>query len=172
MNMNRMLATVLACAFLAGCADLKEDLREIRDLVRALRGREPAPPPPAPPPAAQIPAPAAAGLNLLGNCVAREETGYAENVRLDVARGEVRQLDARIDIPKRGSCRFQLSEFRQTSQAPYVELMARSGTACAVRIWQQGDRITVAATDCAEKCTRGASDYLWPIQLNTAGGCY
>jgi hypothetical protein len=172
MKSRRVIAMVLACAFLAGCAELKEDVRQVRDLIRKLRGREPAPPPPAPPPVAQIPAPAAAGMSLIGNCVGKEETGYAENVHFDVAGGVVRQLDARIDIPGRGSCRFQISDFRQTKQAPFVELLARSGSACALRMWQQGDRITVAATDCAEKCARGAFDYLWPIELNTAGGCY
>lgn len=172
MRAKRAIAIGLASVFVAGCSGFQEDLRDIRDFIRALRGREPAPPPPAPPPVAQIPAPAAAGMNLIGNCVAKEETGYAENVRFDVAGGIVRQLDARIDIPNRGSCRFQLAEFSQTKQAPFVELLARSGSACALRMWQQGDRITVAATDCAEQCTRGAFDYLWPIELNAAGGCY
>ena len=112
------------------------------------------------------------GLNLNGNCVGKEETGYAENVRVTVAAGQVRALDARIDIPKRGSCRYQLAEFRQTKQTPYVELLARSNSACAVRMWQQGDRITVAPTDCEEKCARGAFEYAWPVQFNAAGGCY
>ena len=172
MKARRIIGIILACAFVAGCAEIRDDVRQVRDLIRKLRGREPAPPPPAPPSAAQIPAPAAAGLNLLGNCVGKEETGYAENVHFDLTGGVVRQFDARVDIPGRGSCRFQMADFQQTKQTPFVELLARSGTACALRIWQQGDRITVAATDCAEKCSRGSFEYLWPVQLNTAGGCY
>ena len=39
---------------------------------------------------------AAAGLSLNGNCVAREETGYAENVRVTVAAGQVRALEQRL----------------------------------------------------------------------------
>ena len=167
--MKKLLVLAAACVLAAGCAELEQDLRQIHGYLRKLRGRDPAPPPPAPPPAAELPV---AGLNLNGNCVAKEETGYAENVRVTVAGGQVRALDARIDIPKRGSCRYQLAEFRQTRQTPFVELLARSNSACAVRIWQQGDRITLAPTDCEEKCTRGAFEYAWPVQLNAAGGCY
>ncbi len=156
----------------SGCAEFKEDVREIRDLLRKLRGREPAPPPPAPPVVTQPQAPGS-GLTLNGSCVGREETGYAENVRIDIAGGNVRVLDARIDIPNRGSCRYLLSDFRQTRQTPYVELLSRTNAACAVRMWQQGDRVTMAATDCPEKCTRGAFEYLWPIELKSpGGGCY
>lgn len=167
-----LTAALLGLLLLAGCAELEQDLRQIHDYWRKLRGRDPAPPPPAPPAAAEMPAAAAAGLNLNGNCVAKEETGYAENVRVTVAGGQVRALDARIDIPKRGSCRYQLADFRQTKQTPFVELVARSNSACAVRMWQQGDRITVAPTDCEEKCARGAFEYAWPVQFNAAGGCY
>ena len=172
MNSRWLTLLLVLGAGLAGCAELKDDIREVRDLIRKLRGREPAPPPPAPPPAAQIPAHAAAGMNLLGNCVGKEETGYAENVRIDVAGGMVSRLNARIDIPSHGSCSYRLADFRQTRQTPFVELLARSNPACALRMWQQGDRITLAATDCAEKCTRGAFEYAWPVEFNTAGGCY
>ena len=78
-----------------------------------------------------------------------------------------------MDIPGRGSCRFQLADFRQTKRAPYVELLGRANAACALRVWQQQDRITLAATDCADRCTRGAFDYLWPVEFRApGGGCY
>jgi len=167
------VAAMLGVLFTAGgCAELKEDIRLVRDLLSKLRGREPAPKPPSPPPTAEMPASAAAGLTLEGNCVAKDETGYAEDVRLDVAGGQFRRLDARIDIPGRGSCSYRLADFRQTRRTPYVELMALSDTACALRMWQQGDRITLAATDCEEKCSRGAFEFTWPVVFNTAGGCY
>ena len=170
--MRKLLVLAATCVLAAGCAERQQDAREIRDPLRKLRGQESAQPPPAPPAAAELPGTAATGLNLNGNCVAKEETGYAENVRVTVAGGQVRALDARIDIPKRGSCRYQLADFRQTKQTPFVELLARSNSACAVRMWQQGDRITVAATDCEEKCTRGAFEYAWPVLFNAGGGCY
>ena len=82
------------------------------------------------------------------------------------------QLAVRIDVPKRGACRYQLAAFRQTKQTPFVELVATSNAACTVRVWQQGDRVTLAATDCADKCARDAFDYAWPVSFNAAGGCH
>lgn len=177
MKIRTLVLLFVALGLVAGCGDmtvkdLKEDLRTLRDALRKLRGKEPAPTPPSPPPAAEIPAPAAAGLTMAGNCVGREETGYAENVRVTVTRGQVSALEGRIDIPGKGSCRFTLADFRQTKQAPFVELAARSGSACALRMWQQGDRVTLAATDCSEKCTRGAFEYLWPVEFKDTGACY
>ncbi|MBL8381547.1 MAG: hypothetical protein JNM90_00615 [Burkholderiales bacterium] len=171
-RMRAMAALAGVVLVLAGCAEMPRNVQEARELLRKLRGREPAPAPPAPPPAAQIPAPAAAGMNINGNCVGRDETGYAERARIEVAAGVVRALDARIDIPNRGSCTYRLAEFRQTRQTPYVELLANAKASCALRMWQQGDRITFAATDCAEKCTRGAFDYAWPIEFKASGECY
>jgi len=186
------IAVVLlgASVLVGGCAQIQEGVRDIREMWRKVRGVEPAPPPPVPPrvpapapvpppePSPGVPAPvpapspAPAGLTLNGNCVAKEETGYIENARIEVVGGVVLQLEARIDIPKRGSCTYRLADFRQTQHAPIIELLARSNTACALRMWQQGDRITFVPTDCAEKCTKGAFEYAWPVQFNAAGGCY
>jgi len=153
--MKRLIAILGLSLLAAACADLKEmkeDIRQARDFLRKLRGKEPAPRPPAPPPTAEIPASAAAGLTFNGNCVGKEETGYAENVRLDVASGQVRTFEGRIDIPGRGSCSYRLGDFSQTKRAPYIELAARSGSACAVRVWQQGDRITAVPAPRAKPC--------------------
>jgi hypothetical protein len=173
MRYRGVLAMLCIAFLLAGCAELREDVRQIRELINAIRGMEPAPPAPSPPPADQIPAPAAAGLTLYASCVGKDESGYAESLKMDMAGGVVRTLDARIDIPKRGSCSYRLSDFRQTRQTPYIELRALSSSACAIRVWQQGDRVTVAATDCEERCSRGAFEYSWPVQLRApGGGCY
>lgn len=158
-------------AILAGCAQVREDVRQIREALRKLRGKEPAPQPPAPPPVATTPAPTTPGASLKGSCVERDETGYSENAHFEIAAGQVRSLDATITIPSRGNCRYQLSAFRQTKTSPFVELTATSNAACVIRIWQQGDRITMAPTDCADKCTRGAFDYAWPIEFKSGGGC-
>ncbi len=173
--MRKLVAVIALCAFAGGCADLREDVRELRDLLRKLRGKEPAPPPPTPPVVA-TPAPGeppAPALTLSASCSARDEGGYAESLRMQIADGTVTAFEARIDIPNRGSCSYRLAEFRQTRRTPYVELAATSGSACAVRLWQQGDRVTVAPTDCAEKCTRGAFEYAWPMDVRApGGGCY
>lgn len=60
----------------------------------------------------------------------------------------------------------------QSKRTPYVELLARSSTGCAVRIWEQGDRATVSVTDCPEKSTAGAFEYGWPIELDGRTGRY
>lgn len=155
---------------------LKKEFKVVRDLLRKLRGREPAPPPPSPPSQTPVPgetqATTAGALSFKGNCVDKDETGYAENAQVNVTGGKVSQLAVRIDIPKRGSCRYQLAAFRQTKQTPFVELLATSNSACALRMWQQGDRVTFAATDCADKCARGAFEYAWPVEFDTAGGCH
>ena len=153
---------------------LKEEARYICDAIRKIRGKTTAPPPPSPPAAAQPPGAAPApGLTFQGNCVEKDETGYSENARLLITLGEVSTLDARVDIPKHGSCRFQLKDFEQTMATPFVELLAKSNSGCALRVWEQTDRVTMAATDCNEKCTRGGFEYLWPVEFRASGGaCY
>lgn len=151
---------------------LKKDFEVVRDLIRKLRGRDPAPPSPTPPVTTQPPDAPVAGISFNGNCAAKDETGYVENSQLTVAAGKVSQMAVRIDIPKRGACRYQLAAFRQTKETPFVELVATSNAACSIRVWQQGDRVTLAATDCADKCARGAFEYAWPVSFNTAGGCH
>jgi hypothetical protein len=159
------------CVITSGCAEVKQDVREASDLLYKYRGRVHAPPPPSPPSATLMPWSAVGGLSLQGNCVSKEEAGYAEYAKIDIEGGQVRQLDARIDIPGHGSCHYQLAEFRQTQQTPYVELLERLNESCVLRMWRQGNRITFAATNCSDKCSRDAYDYAWPIEFNTAGGC-
>jgi hypothetical protein len=175
---RRFVIAFLALALMgAGWPDLNEllqELKQIRAAIRKFRGMKPAPPPPAPPQSVQTPGPEPVpGLTFKGNCAGKEETGYAENAQVVVALGEVRALEARVDIPKRGSCRFHLKDFRQTQASPIVELMANSSSSCSLRMWQQQDRVTLVATDCADKCTKGSFEYLWPIEFRTPeGSCY
>ena len=189
-RMTRTVITRLAAAFIAATFLLSspanafewEDLMKIvrqfevvRDLVRKIRGREPAPKPPVPP--SQTPSPdgtpaPVVGLTFKGSCIAKDETGYAENAQIDVADGTVNALAVRIDVPKRGSCRYALAAFRQTQTLPFVELQARSNPACSLRMWKQEDRITLVATACAGKCTKGAFDYAWPVAFQETGGCH
>lgn len=170
---------------------VQEQVRVIKEKIRKMRGLEPAPPPPKPPEVVAVPAPvpeppaapgepakpapvpapvAATGISLRANCSGKDETGYTENIQLDVSNGTVNRFDARIEVPRRGSCKFGMAEFRQTRTAPHVEMLARSGSECAVRIWQQNERVTAAVSDCSEMCTRGAFEYVWPIELDAQTG--
>ena len=194
------MGLVLLTAGNAEALDLRERLREfganVMQKIRKLRGLEPAPKPPAPPPVVEQPVeqppappsperpaspetsapPAPArepGIAVRSQCQSKDDTRYAETVDLEVEDGRVHRMDARIDIPKRGSCRFELSDFRQTRERPHIELVSKAGDACAVRLWQQGGKLVMAISDCPDKCARpGAFDYVWPIELDAAsGGC-
>ena len=131
------------------------------------------PVPVAPRPKAEAPPPFPVGaLSVRSECKSRDQTGYTESIKLAVEQGRVDMLEAKIDIPRRGSCGFRLADFRQTRTKPHVELQSIAGTKCTVRMWRQGERFTVSFSDCQEKCTRGAFDYVWPVELNaTDGSC-
>jgi hypothetical protein len=189
-----------AAGSVSGCAalgDLREGVSEFGSKIaagfRKLRGLEPAPPTPAPPEAsdpqtsasvqpdatpeqsapakeAKPDALAAGAINVRAACSARDETGYKEDIAIEVADGEVKVLSARVDVPRRGFCRFDLSDFRQTRRLPHVELAASSGSRCVMFLWEQEGKVTVAANECAEKCTRGTFDYVWPLRVDAATG--
>ena len=150
-------AAILFAALLSGCGSL------------SLPGSQSASRPATKP--AQKPAPIATRpLNVSSDCSFRDPTGYRGEMKLKVADAAVHAFDARVDVPERGSCRFALSDFRQTETLPNVVLRAR-GSACTVRMWEQGKRVTVAFNDCADRCSGGAYPYLWPILANRSGGC-
>jgi hypothetical protein len=177
------LLAALSIALLAGgCAERKKT-SETPESPRPGRGAEPAQPAPAvpavrarPPVAAPTPGKAPApipdrALNIRADCTSGDEAGYAEAIKLSVANGLVSEFEATITVRKRGSCRFHLADFRQTRSAPHVELVARSGSRCATRMWYQQNRFTVAFSDCPEMCTpRGTADYIWPIELRLSDG--
>ncbi len=180
-----LLATALSLAcMISACGGLKQKVADPRDAVDKTRATQAAPPPQvsppvqtalaapsAPPPRAEAAAPFAVGtLSVRSDCKSRDQTGYTESIKLAVEQGRVDMLEARIDIPRRGSCGFRLADFRQTHTKPHVELQSIAGTKCTVRMWRQGERFTVAFSECHEKCTRGAFDYVWPVELNAADG--
>ncbi|TAH47132.1 MAG: hypothetical protein EYC67_07565 [Betaproteobacteria bacterium] len=106
-------------------------------------------------------------LDLKTDCRFRDEAGYSASAMLDVSYAEVKDFSATVDIPNRGTCRFD-GEFAQVRRTPHVELRARDG--CTVSMWEQGEQVTVAFTNCASRCTRGAFDYVWPIIVDRRNG--
>ncbi len=139
---------------------------------------EKAPPPPtaetpksAPPAAKAAPAPPLARkpgpipvrpLNVKTECSFRDETGYNGALRLNVTEARVQAFKAKVNIPRRGACRFDLKDFRQTRELPAIELSQSSGN-CVVRVWEQGERVTVAFQQCEKMCSGNSYNYLWPI---------
>lgn len=135
----------------------------------------------APPPAAETPLPAPVEttppvvaktarpgpipvrpLNVKTECKFRDETGYNGALKLDVAGAQVHAFEAKVNIPKRGACRFDLKDFHQTRELPAIELSQTRGR-CIVRVWEQGERVTVAFQQCEKMCSGSSYPYLWPI---------
>jgi hypothetical protein len=108
-------------------------------------------------------------LNARASCSFKDETGYRGRLRLDVKDAAVQRLEASVDVPKRGSCRFKLADFHQTDSQPAVVLAARNGD-CRIRLWEQEEQVTVAFRDCRAECSGDSVDYLWPILVNNRKG--
>ena len=106
-------------------------------------------------------------LDVQADCRFRDETGYSATAVLDIRQAEVRHFSATVDIPRRGSCRFD-GPFTQTRRLPSVELRAKDG--CTINIWEQGNQVTVGFSDCTRRCSRGTFDYVWPIIVDRASG--
>ncbi|MDQ5904611.1 MAG: hypothetical protein QG672_2205 [Pseudomonadota bacterium] len=157
----------------------------------ALFEPEPAPPPPPPPPkpAAKVETPKIesqplkhlAGrnlkpmpikpLNVKTQCTFRDEvTGTRGKLDVQVKEDEVKRFAAEVNIPKRGICRFDIKDFGQIKSQHPVTLNSRNGNACAVRMWEQGTRVTVAFSDCSVRCEGNAFEYLWPILIDGKTG--
>lgn len=107
-------------------------------------------------------------LSIKTDCRFKDEVGYGGSAVLDVSYSEVRAFAARVDVPKRGSCQFELADFQQVLREPHVELVARDG--CTVRMWEQGEQVTVAFSECAKQCARGTFEYVWPILVDRSSG--
>ncbi len=181
---TRLAAALVIAVAMGGCAGVKEKAGETREGIGKAPGQPPGTSVPAPPTVqaapplpvapktrtgAATPIPARP-LSVRSECTARDKSGYTESIRLAVDQGRVGLMEAKITIPRRGSCGFHLADFRQTRSEPHVELRSSTGTKCTVRMWQQGGRFTVAFSECQEKCSRGAFDFVWPVELKMADG--
>lgn len=109
-------------------------------------------------------------LNVRSKCSHRDDVGTRTRLSLLVKNAEVKTFTANVDIPKRGACRFNLRDFKQTATLPQALLAAKDGSECTVRLWEQGDRVTVAFNNCPQSCDGEAFSYLWPIMVETKSG--
>lgn len=101
-------------------------------------------------------------LNVATECRFRDETGYGGKLKLSIDQARVHAFEAAVEIPRRGICKFNLKNFRQTREMPTVEL-SHLRDSCVVRVWEQGSRVTVAFQQCRSMCSGNAWDHLWPI---------
>lgn len=150
---------------------------------------EPAPPPPPPPPK-KVEKPRIESqplkhlvgrdlkpmpikpLNVKTRCTFRDEvTGTRGRLDVQVKEDVVKTFAAEVNIPKRGVCRFNIKDFAQ-QQATHPVTLTNAKDTCAVRMWEQGTRVTVAFNECTAKCDGNAFEYLWPILIdNKTGRC-
>ncbi|MBS1189972.1 MAG: hypothetical protein H6R10_1764 [Rhodocyclaceae bacterium] len=109
-------------------------------------------------------------LNVRSRCAYRDDIGTRTRLSLLVKNAQVRTFVASVNMPKHGTCRFNLRNFRQTASLPQAQLTARDGSDCTVRLWEQGDRVTVAFNNCSQSCDGEAFNYLWPIMVEAKSG--
>jgi hypothetical protein len=164
--LTRRLPLLAGLVLVTGCAPL-----------RSPTGPTPTPDAKPQPPAAARPAPPKKStkpmpiperpLVVNTECSFRDDTGTEGRLLLDVKASKVERFWSEIDMGRRGSCRFDLAAFRQTTFTPSPTLVAG---ACTVRMWEQGDQVTVSYQNCADQCTPGAHEYLWPTLVSRRTG--
>ena len=112
-------------------------------------------------------------IDLDGRCEQTEDDGFHERARLLVQNNRVEALSWEITLGRRGVCRFEQGEFRQTRSRPHIELTARDGSGCRLMVWQEPRRITLAHANCANRCTPASVDeQAWPAMFDPrTGGC-
>lgn len=108
-------------------------------------------------------------LDVRTRCAFKDVQGGRGSMDLQVTKAEVKRFVAEVTIPKQGVCRFDMKQFEQTARMPNVVLNDK-GSACTVRMWEQGKGVTVAFNSCQARCSGDAFSYLWPILVDTRSG--
>jgi hypothetical protein len=138
--------------------------------------RRPAPPPEAkgetsvPPVVARAAPIPNKTINIAGACKRTEEDGFREDALMDVKSNEVRALKWKLWVSRRGSCEFNLAEFRQVRESPHIELQAIDGSQCKLLVWQDPRRVTLAHNHCETHCTPGIYEQAWPVLFDPKSG--
>ncbi|HEX5392858.1 MAG TPA: hypothetical protein VFW68_06250 [Rhodocyclaceae bacterium] len=108
-------------------------------------------------------------INASVQCAFKDEVGTQGHLDLQVENASIKSFLAQVNMPKRGMCSFDLKDFEQTEKLPAAVLASRRD-ACSVRLWEQGDQLTVAFSHCEAHCTGDAFTYLWPILADRPSG--
>ena len=111
-------------------------------------------------------------IDLAGRCAQTEEDGFREDARLVVSDNRVDELSWQLWVGRRGTCRFELQDFRQVRSRPSIELAATDGSRCRLMVWQEPRRVTLAHHGCEARCTAGIYEEAWPVMFEpSTGGC-
>lgn len=109
-------------------------------------------------------------LNVKSRCSTRDAVGTSTQLDLLVRESVVKNFSARVAMKGRGTCSFNLKDFEQSEKLPQALLKARDGSDCLVRMWEEGNRVTVAFNSCPKQCEGDAFSYLWPILVEARSG--
>ena len=107
-------------------------------------------------------------ITIDAHCAQSEEDGFREDATLSVTDNRVRAIDWQLWVGGRGSCRFALADFRQTTERPQIELAANDGSGCRLFVWQEPGRVTLAHVGCEARCTAGIYEEAWPVLFDPA----
>jgi hypothetical protein len=111
-------------------------------------------------------------ITVDGRCEQTDVADFRERARLRVDNGRVETLSWQLWVGTRGSCRFELADFRAVQARPHVELLARDGSGCKLMIWRDDRHITLGHAGCESRCSPGISDDAWPVMFDPrTGGC-
>lgn len=109
-------------------------------------------------------------LNVRSKCSHRDAIGTATKLDLLVKEAVVKTFSAQVAIKGYGTCRFNLGDFDQAEKLPQALLRHKREPGCLVRMWEQGDQVTIAFNSCPKSCERDAFSYLWPIVVEAKSG--
>jgi hypothetical protein len=163
MNATKYGACLLAAAMCAGCAELP---RATRPALQAPPTAKEAPPAPQ----ARATPITPHEIDLAGACRRTEDDGFREDAEVRVSHNNVQALKWKLWVSRRGSCQFDLSDFRQVKQTPHIELEAIDGSKCTLMVWQDPRRITLAHARCEKHCTPGIYEQAWPVLFDPKSG--
>lgn len=160
------LGAGLAVALLAGCATVDQVVHR-PESAPAARSQEPSAP--VARPSGKLKPMPLRTFTVKTDCRFKDEAGNFGKASVDVHDSKVRTFNVELTMPKRGSCRYDLAQFRQTQALPSIELTGARD--CKVRMWEQGEQITVAFAGCHHLCSpSSAHDYVWPLLIDKPTG--
>lgn len=112
-------------------------------------------------------------LNVRSRCSHKDAVGTVTRLNVLVREADVKAFDVEVSMKGRGSCRFSMKDFSQDAKLPQVLLRHKGQPSCTVRMWEQGQEVTIAFNSCPQSCDGKAFDYLWPVIVNArTGRCF
>jgi hypothetical protein len=108
-------------------------------------------------------------LEVRTKCNFHDVAGGRGSMDLHVSKAEVKRFVAQVNIPKQGTCRFEMKGFEQTARLPNV-VLTNHASGCVVSMWEQDKGLTIAFNACQSMCSGDAFSYLWPILVDTRNG--